>query len=148
VACRERDNAWKKALNDGVVAGTKAAEVKGTVDGKNQQTARRAARTDRSRIRPSATTWDGRFANNAWMQEAPDPITKLVWGNAALISPAMARERNLKDGDMVALTRGNLKLEAAVMIQTGHAANAVTIALGYGRPAAAPWARMSVTTPV
>ena len=83
---------------------------------------------------PSAATWDGRFANNAWMQEAPDPITKLVWGNVALISPAMGREKNWKDGDMVALTRGNMKLEAAVMVQPGHADNAVTIALGYGRP--------------
>ena len=43
------------------------------------------------------------------MQEAADPITKLVWGNAALISPAMAREKGWKDGDMVALSRGNLK---------------------------------------
>jgi len=130
-----RDNAWKKALNDGVVAGTKSAEVKPTVDSKRIQAAPAAAASGiEVGFLPSATTWDGRFANNAWMQEAPDPITKLVWDNVVLVSPAMARERNLKDGDMVALTRGNLKLEAAVMTQPGHAANAVSIALGYGRP--------------
>jgi molybdopterin-containing oxidoreductase family iron-sulfur binding subunit len=134
-----RDNAWKKALNDGVVAGTKAAEVKPTVDSKRiPATSASSVAAAGSGIEvgfvPSATTWDGRFANNAWMQEAPDPITKLVWTNVALLSPAMARELKLKDGDIVALTRGNLKLEAAVMMQPGHAANAVTIALGYGRP--------------
>ena len=59
-----------------------------------------------------------------------------MWGNVALISPAMGREKGWKDGDMVALTRGNMKLEAAVMVQPGHADNAVTIALGYGRPRA------------
>jgi MoCo/4Fe-4S cofactor protein with predicted Tat translocation signal len=130
-----RETAWKKALNDGVVAGTKSAEAKVTVDSKRIQTAPAApALGIEVGFLPSATTWDGRFANNAWMQEAPDPITKLVWDNVVLVSPAMARERNLKDGDMVALTRGNLKLEAAMMVQPGHAANAVSIALGYGRP--------------
>ncbi len=129
------ENTWKKALNDGVLTGTKAAEVKPAVDSKKiQATAAPAATGLEVGFVPSASSWDGRFANNAWMQEAPDPITKLVWTNVALISPAMGREKNWKDGDMVALTRGNLKLEAAVMVQPGHADNAVTIALGYGRP--------------
>jgi len=130
-----RENTWKKTLNDGVIAGTQAAEVKPTVDGKRIQAAPAAAASGiEVGFVPSATTFDGRFANNAWMQEAPDPITKLVWTNVALISPAMGRDKGWKDGDMVALTRGNLKLEAAVMVQPGHADNAVTIALGYGRP--------------
>ena len=129
------ENTWKKALNDGVLAGTKAAEVKPAVDSKKiQATPAPASAGIEVGFVPGASTWDGRFANNAWMQEAPDPITKLVWGNVALISPSMGREKNWKDGDMVALTRGNLKLEAAVMIQPGHADNSVTIALGYGRP--------------
>lgn len=130
-----RDNTWKKTLNDGVIAETQAAEVKPTVDSKRIQAAPAAAASGiEVGFVPSASTWDGRFANNAWMQEAPDPITKLVWTNVALISPAMGRDKGWKDGDMVALTRGNLKLEAAVMVQPGHADNAVTIALGYGRP--------------
>jgi MoCo/4Fe-4S cofactor protein with predicted Tat translocation signal len=130
-----RENAWRKTLNDGVIAGTQAPEVKPTVDSKRIQAAPAPAASGiEVGFVPSATTWDGRFANNAWMQEAPDPITKLVWTNVALVSPAMGREKGWKDGDMVALTRGNLKLEAAVMVQPGHADNAVTIALGYGRP--------------
>jgi MoCo/4Fe-4S cofactor protein with predicted Tat translocation signal len=132
-----RDNTWKKTLNDGVIAETQAAEIKPTVDSKRIQAAPAPAASGiEVGFVPSAATWDGRFANNAWMQEAPDPITKLVWTNVALISPAMGREKGWKDGDMVALTRGNMKLEAAVMVQPGHADNAVTIALGYGRPRA------------
>src|SRR5262249_11972429 len=79
------------------------------------------------------SVWDGRYANNGWMQEAPDPISKVVWGNAVLVSPATAKARDLQDGDMVSLQRGGMKLEAAVLLQPGQADNCVTIALGYGR---------------
>jgi Fe-S-cluster-containing dehydrogenase component len=82
---------------------------------------------------PSSSAWDGRFVNNGWLQETPDPVTKLVWGNAAMISPKMARDRQLTDGDVVSLTRGNFKMEAAVMIQPGHSDDTISIALGYGR---------------
>jgi molybdopterin-containing oxidoreductase family iron-sulfur binding subunit len=133
-----RENTWRKALNDGVIAGTQAAEIKPAIDTKKMPAAAAPAAASGIEVGfiPGAATWDGRFANNAWMQEAPDPITKLVWGNAALISPAMAREKGWKDGDMVALSRGNMKLEAAIMVQPGHSDNAVTISLGFGRPRA------------
>ena len=47
-------------------------------------------------FRPDPTIWDGRFANNGWLQELPKPITKLTWDNAALISPGTAKKLNLK----------------------------------------------------
>ena len=135
----DRDKTWRKALNDGVIPGKPAEELKLAADAKKIAAAlqaepgpARAAGVEVGFV-PSASAWDGRFANNAWMQEAPDPITKLVWGNAALISPATAREKGLRDGDMVAFERGGMKLEAAILTQAGHADNAVTISLGYGR---------------
>jgi len=133
-----KENVWRKALNDGVVAGTKSAEVKPTLDAKKAAAAI-AAETNAPgagievAFVPSATAWDGRFANNAWMQEAADPITKLVWGNALLVSPKTARERGLKDGDLVKLSRGTMEVEAAVLTQPGQADNAVSLSLGYGR---------------
>jgi molybdopterin-containing oxidoreductase family iron-sulfur binding subunit len=136
---KDAEAAWRKALNDGIVASAKPAEAaKVAVDAKKLAGAAGAeAKASTSEIEvsfyPSASAWDGRFANNGWMQEAPDPITKLTWGNAAMVSPATAREQKLEDGDMIAITRGSYKLEAAVMVQPGHTDNAVSIALGYGR---------------
>jgi molybdopterin-containing oxidoreductase family iron-sulfur binding subunit len=136
---KDKEATWRKALHDGVVAGVKKDDpVKATADAKKVAAAlasepKASASGIEVAFAPSYQVWDGRFANNAWMQEAPDPMTKQVWGNAAMISPAMARSQNLKDGDVVAVSRGSYKLEAAVMIQPGHADNAMTVSLGYGR---------------
>ncbi|MBW0001281.1 MAG: TAT-variant-translocated molybdopterin oxidoreductase [Verrucomicrobia bacterium] len=78
---------------------------------------------------------DGRYTNNAWMQEMPDPITKLTWDNAALLSKATARALNVADGDMVEITVGDRRLQVAVLIAPGHADYSITLPLGYGRPA-------------
>ena len=134
-----REQSWRKAVHDGMVASAKPSDaVKPSLDAKKIAAAVTAEpKPALSGIEvafvPSASAWDGRFANNGWMQEAPDPITKMVWGNAAMISPATARAQNLTNGDIVTISRGNYKLDAAVMIQPGHADQAVTISLGYGR---------------
>jgi molybdopterin-containing oxidoreductase family iron-sulfur binding subunit len=78
---------------------------------------------------------DGRFANNGWLQELPSPITKLTWGNAALLSPATARELGVRDGDLVRLELDGRSLEIAVMIIPGQADFSVGVSLGYGRTA-------------
>src|SRR5262249_35428916 len=132
---KDKEATWRKALHDGVIAGVKKDEpVKAAVDAKKLQIAAvKASSGLEVSFVPSSATWDGRFANNGWMQEAPDPMTKLTWGNAAMISPATAREQKVTDGDIVTLSRGSYKMDAAVMIQPGHADNAVSIALGYGR---------------
>ena len=76
---------------------------------------------------------DGRFANNGWLQELPDPITKLTWDNAALISPATAKKLGVQDNHRVEITVENRKLDLPVLIAPGHAENSITVALGYGR---------------
>ena len=52
-------------------------------------------------FRPDPHVWDGRFTNNAWLQELPQPTTRLTWGNAALVSPRLAEQLGLSDGDVV-----------------------------------------------
>jgi len=78
---------------------------------------------------------DGRHANNAWLQELPDPITKLTWDNALLVSKATARALQLSDGDLVEITADERKLQAAIMVAPGHADYSLTLSLGYGRTA-------------
>jgi molybdopterin-containing oxidoreductase family iron-sulfur binding subunit len=76
---------------------------------------------------------DGRYANNGWLQELPDPITKLTWDNAAQISPASAKKLGVKTGDVVTISANGRTLEIAVLVAPGHADNSLTIQLGYGR---------------
>ena len=79
---------------------------------------------------------DGRYTNNGWLQELPDPITKLTWDNAALISPATARKLGVAQ-DRRAIDRDHgrtiAQLEIPVLIPPGHADSSITIPLGYGR---------------
>ena len=139
----KKEELWRKALHDGVVAASKTTDaVKVTVDARKLAASLTATTASEAKpaasgievgFYPSSSTWDGRFANNGWLQETPDPISKLVWGNAAMLSPKTARDQKLTDGDVVTLSRGSVKVEAAVMVQPGHADNAVSVALGYGR---------------
>lgn len=82
---------------------------------------------------PSSTIDDGRYANNGWLQETPDFATKVTWDNAALVSPATAKALGLSTGDMIELSAGDRTIEAAALVAPGHADDALSIALGYGR---------------
>jgi molybdopterin-containing oxidoreductase family iron-sulfur binding subunit len=84
----------------------------------------------------SSAVHDGRFANNGWLQELPDPITKLTWDNAALLSPATAREHGLRNEDVVRLSYRGREIETPVWIVPGQADGTVGLVLGYGRRAA------------
>ena len=76
---------------------------------------------------------DGRFANNAWMQECPHPMSKLCWDNAAYISPATAKELGVKNCDLVSVTVADRALKLPVWILPGQADGTVSIDLGNGR---------------
>lgn len=84
-------------------------------------------------FRPDPTIWDGRFANNGWLQELPKPLTKLTWENAVLLSPATAATLALTNGDVVEVSYGGQTVEAPVWLLPGHSEGAITVHLGYGR---------------
>jgi len=76
---------------------------------------------------------DGRFANNGWMQELPDPITKLTWDNAVLVSRKTARELGVQNGDLVEITLNGRSVVGPIWTQPGMADYSLGLALGYGR---------------
>jgi len=79
---------------------------------------------------------DGRHANNPWLLELPDPITRLTWGNAASIAPATAAALGIETGDVVTLTTETGKLELPAFVQQSQERRTISVAMGYGRWAA------------
>ena len=85
---------------------------------------------------PDFAIWDGTHANNLWALELPRPMTKVVWDNPALISPATGEALGAKNGQMLRLSKGDAKIEVPAWIVPGHADYCVTLSLGWGRTAA------------
>jgi molybdopterin-containing oxidoreductase family iron-sulfur binding subunit len=138
---------WNRALHDGVVEGTawealepqpSPATLAGAVDGFRTAVAAAKPTADRPELVLAADSriGDGRFANNGWLQELPDALTKITWDNALLMSPGTARELGVGDGDVVAVEADGRSVELPACVLPGHAANSLSAALGYGRTAA------------
>jgi molybdopterin-containing oxidoreductase family iron-sulfur binding subunit len=84
-------------------------------------------------VKADSTLYDGRFANIAWLQELPDPMTKITWDNVAAMSPATAQELGVENEDVVKITSNGKTIKIAAWIQPGHADNSITLTVGYGR---------------
>ncbi|HOB73846.1 MAG TPA: TAT-variant-translocated molybdopterin oxidoreductase [Phycisphaerae bacterium] len=145
--------AWERALHDGLIHGTASPLLTPKVRPELVQDLRReweAGSTPRAAtqeagessaaqggltilFRPDPTIWDGQFANNAWLQELPKPLTKLTWDNAAMMSPATAGKLGLANEDTVELKYRGRTVNAPVWVVPGHADECVTVHLGYGR---------------
>jgi molybdopterin-containing oxidoreductase family iron-sulfur binding subunit len=86
------------------------------------------------------TMYDGRSANNAWLQELPDPVSKICWDNFVSISPSRARQLGVRDyemkADVVTVDVGHSRFDLPVHVQPGLHDHVVAIGLGYGRTAA------------
>jgi MoCo/4Fe-4S cofactor protein with predicted Tat translocation signal len=127
---------WRKAVHDGLIAGT--ALPPRQVGGIQWSLAAVELLPPLQRgleliFRPDPTVWDGRFANNGWLQELPKPLTNLTWDNAALISPATAERLSLANHDVVELRYRGRSVRAPIWVMPGHADEAVSVTLGYGR---------------
>jgi Fe-S-cluster-containing dehydrogenase component len=130
------DAFWNGALQRGVVEGSElAARAVALKPGFMQAPATAApggAGLDLVFV-PDAAVWDGRFANNGWLQELPRPLTKLTWDNVALVSPKLAHSLGLANEDVVEIHYRGAAVTAPVWIAPGHPDQSVTVALGYGR---------------
>jgi MoCo/4Fe-4S cofactor protein with predicted Tat translocation signal len=135
------DRGWNRVLHDGLLKDSEAQTITPRIDAKafaGLGKSPPAPSTDTVEVvfRPSAAVYDGRYANNAWLQELPEPVSKLTWDNAAIVSSETARSLGVKTGDLVRLKVRDRELLAPVMILPGNADHSVTLALGYGRTAA------------
>ncbi len=86
-------------------------------------------------ILPHYAVHDGRFANNAWLQELPDPISKMVWDNAAAISPKTAAALGVREGDMLRIAANGTELRVPALIVPGTMDQVAVLTLGHGRSA-------------
>lgn len=136
------ESQWETAVSVGVVPNTTATPVSVTADPQGVASlvgayAAPQAGTQANQVELNFVTdykvYDGRFGNLTWLQELPDPVTRLVWDNPALISPKTAADNNLVTGDVVELSSRGRTLEVPVWILPGHADGSVTLPLGYGR---------------
>ncbi len=127
---------WRKWLHDGVIAGSAGVASTPTVapDAATRITASSPIDGLEINFRRDPTIYDGRFANNGWLQELPKPMTKLTWDNAALIAPGTAEAQGLHNGDVIAIQCGSQPpLNVPVWVVPGHARDSITVFAGYGR---------------
>jgi molybdopterin-containing oxidoreductase family iron-sulfur binding subunit len=127
------DREWRRWLHDGVVPGTAFTPKAVTLQASAVGTAPATPAGVEVVFRPDPSVYDGRFANNGWLQELPKWLTKLTWDNAALLSPGTADRLNLISGDVVEVKQGSNILRIPVWLAPGHAADTITVHLGYGR---------------
>jgi molybdopterin-containing oxidoreductase family iron-sulfur binding subunit len=124
---------WRKSLNDGFIDGSALPARQVTLKAASFPATNQAANGIEINFRRDPSIYDGRFSNNAWLQELPKPLSKLTWDNPVLISPAMADRLKVKSKDVVEIELQGKKLPMAVWIQAGHPDNSISVYLGYGR---------------
>jgi molybdopterin-containing oxidoreductase family iron-sulfur binding subunit len=82
---------------------------------------------------PTVAIYDGKNANNAWLQEMPDPISTVTWDNYLNVGPALAQKLGVKENDVVEVSSGDVSAQFPVHVQPGLHSDVVAAAVGYGR---------------
>jgi len=136
------DVTWRKALHDGVIANSAmpaSAAAAGAIPATGNQQPATGLELE---IKPDPTIYDGRFANNGWLQELPKPQTKITWDNVLIVSPKTAAEQkigpdealiNEKTTRLAEVTYRGRKMRLPVWLMPGQPDNVLTIFFGYGR---------------
>ena len=140
VHLNDLDREWNRALSAGVLqraparqplVSPSASAIAAAIDARKAPA--RGSGPFEVTFAPCPKMVDGRYANNTWLQEMPDPSTKLVWDNAAILSPASAKELGVDSKDVVKITAGDRSITAAVWIVPGQADHSIALTLGWGR---------------
>ena len=136
----DAEAAWRKFLHDGFLAGSAAQPVEAQLVSADLGRAlvdAKAVTPDKDNLEVvfhrDYKVDDGRYNNNGWLQELPDPVTKITWDNAVLISHLTAKALGLENGVVVGLEIGGQSVEGPIWVQPGMAENSLGLAIGYGR---------------
>ena len=124
---------WRKVLHDGFIANTAFAARNAAPRGASLPAAAATSEGIEILFQPDPTLYDGRYANNGWLQECPKPMMQITWGPPVLVSLATAKQLNVKSEDVVEIEYQGRKTKGAIWIQAGHPDNAATIFVGNGR---------------
>lgn len=131
------DKAWRRLLHDGSLADSSLPFVTPELKAEDASVSASEDGGDLEIVFcTSPNVYDGRLANNGWLQETPGFLTKLTWDNAAIIAPQTAEERGVEHGTLVKLELGGKTVEIPAFVLPGQAAGSIGVALGYGRTAA------------
>jgi MoCo/4Fe-4S cofactor protein with predicted Tat translocation signal len=142
---RQQDEAWQQIAHDGLLAESafspaddlppNAYRLRGAFAAMRQRLQTKESRSDFELVfRQDYRIYDGRFANNGWLQELPDPMTRLTWDNAAIISPADAKKLGVtKIGEMIRIESSGRAIEMPAFILAGQASGSITLPVGSGR---------------
>ncbi|MGZ6076813.1 MAG: TAT-variant-translocated molybdopterin oxidoreductase [Myxococcaceae bacterium] len=131
------DTEWEVWLASGVVPGTASPAVTPSLQADRVRAAAGQARAAPGGVELDLVhdykILDGRYSLNSWLQELPDPITKMTWDNVAQVGPGMAKQLEIENGDLLLLTVAGRSVQVPAWVQPGHSDEAVTVSLGYGR---------------
>lgn len=127
------DNKWRQALHDGLLAGSAAPAVGAVAQAVGKVNPAKVTNGVEVIFQQDGCLYDGRWANNSWLQELPRTMTKVVWDNVALMSPGFASELKVSHDDLVTITTKAGTVTAPVWVVPGHPERAITLNLGYGR---------------
>ena len=131
------DKGWKRVLHDGLLAGSKTNE--NSVNYKSGRVADYVVSMDVAAseteiiFAASPAVYDGRFANNGWLQELPDTVTRVAWDNVAQVSKKTADKLGFVSEDLITLTVNGAEVSMPLWVVPGTADDVVIVALGYGR---------------
>ena len=134
------DDGWDQSLQRGLLPGTtlaprRPAADRGAAAALLAGVAPPPATGYEVVVRPDPRVYDGRFTPNTWLLELPQPVTKLTWDNAALMSPATAAGLGVRPEQLVRIGAGEQAVELPAFLVPGHADGALTLHLGWGRRA-------------
>jgi MoCo/4Fe-4S cofactor protein with predicted Tat translocation signal len=135
---------WRKVLHDGVYAhaipevppvAPRMNDIEAEAVRQPFQVPRGGGKVQEIVFQTSYALYDGRYSNNGWLQELPDPVTKIMWDNCAVVSTRTAAELGIKNHQLIRISSKGNELVLPAWIMPGQADGSITIALGYGRTA-------------